>query len=343
MKKTITGYLPQEFSARFLRDFDEPAYRAKQIYKNAMKGCDIENMSDIPKPLREGLNEKYIVCAMKTIKKIEEARTSTTKYLLKTWDNILIECVALMYEDKLTVCVSTQAGCRMGCAFCCSGEGGFIRNLSAGEMVSELLAVAKDKNTSVHNIVLMGSGEPLDNYNEVKKFILIATNENALNIGKRHITLSTCGIEPMIRKLADDDLGINLSLSLHSAVPQIRKEMMPVERAYPIADVIEACNYYRKKTSRRITCEYCVIQGVNDTKECAYTLKKLIGDTDIIVNLIDYNKKESYLKTNKSDCTDEFAKKLKMLKINCTIRRKLGSGINAACGQLKSQYLSMED
>ena len=343
MKKIITGFTIEEFTEDFFLNYDEPAYRAKQIYQNAVSGNEPKDMSNIPKALREKLSSEYVSVGMRFIKKYEEKRTATTKYLLSTQDEILIECVALIYEDKLTVCVSTQAGCRMGCAFCASGEGGLIRNLTAGEMISQLSAVSSDMGLSVHNVVLMGSGEPLDNYDEVKKFILLMTDERALNIGKRHITLSTCGIEPMIRKLADDGLGVNLSLSLHAAIPNIRSGIMPVQNAYPVEKVIEACNYYRQKTSRRITCEYCVIEGVNDTDECAHALKKLIDKTDIAVNLIDYNKKDNYLNANKGNCADEFANKLKKLKITCTIRRKLGSGINAACGQLKSRYMAAEE
>ena len=339
MKTPLVSFTPEELAGRLANEYQQPKYRAEQIYKWAIKGTEIEDMTNIPKAFRQQLSEDYVSLGLEIVEKHYEKKTDTTKYLMKTNDDIVIECVALIYTEKLTVCVSSQAGCRMGCKFCMSGQKGLLRNLTAAEMLSEAILVSKDCGIPVTNIVLMGSGEPLDNYDAVRRFIKLASEDKGLNIGVRRITVSTCGLIPGVKKLTEDLPGVNLSLSLHCAVPEIRKTIMPIENAYSVVDVIEACKEYRKKSGRLITCEYTVIEGVNDTEHCARALAKLLRGTDMTVNLIDYNENPLYRKKNRRGVTEEFANKLKNLKINYTIRRKLGSDINSACGQLRASYM----
>ncbi len=323
-------------------EFKQPKFRAKQLKEWILKGYEFCEMSNLPKGFRDALQEKYNPLSLTYEYKMVENKTDTTKYLFKTKDDIIIESVGLIYDGKLTVCVSTQAGCAMGCKFCSSTVGGLIRNLTADEMVAQLVLASKDKGLSVNNIVLMGSGEPLNNYDNVKEFIDYITKPDTLNIGIRHITLSTCGLAKGIDRMCEDKLFVNLSLSLHSAVSEIRKSIMPVENACSFTEAFEACCRFREASGRRITLEYCVIEGINDGEESARALFSLMKGTDAEVNLIDYNKKEGYLKQNSTSAADEFAKKLKKYKINYTLRRRLGSSINAACGQLKSRYLKGE-
>lgn len=334
----ITGLTLAELTQKITDSYNQPRFRAEQIYSWAVKGTEITDMRNIPNTLKDELSKEFTSTALTLTLKKEEKRTDTIKYLFTTNDNITIESVALIYSGRLTVCVSSQAGCRMGCKFCVSGENGLIRGLTAAEIIAQPILISKDQSLPVSNIVLMGSGEPLDNYDAVRRFIRLCGEEKGLNIGIRHITLSTCGIIPGIKRLTNDDLGVNLSLSLHCAIPEIRKTIMPVENAYSITDVIEVCKEYRKKSGRRITCEYAVIEGINDTEACAKAIYKLLAGTDMTVNVIDYNEKASFKAKNKRGAAEEFANKLKNLKINYTIRRKLGSDINAACGQLKAGY-----
>lgn len=339
MNKSLISMSDDEFYKTLTEEFNQPKFRVEQLKNWLIKGAGYDEMKNIPSDLTQKLKEKYPAYSLEFEYKTTEERTQTTKYLLKTLDGILIECVALIYDGKLSVCVSTQAGCAMGCKFCSSTVGGLIRNLSSDEMVSQLLLVSRDQGLVVRNVVLMGSGEPLNNYDNVKNFIRYICSPDTLNLGKKHITLSTCGIPGGIDKMREDKLFVNLSLSLHCAVSEIRKEIMPVERAYPVKEVFKKCCEFRKESSRRITLEYCVIEGTNDTDECAKALFDLLKGTDAEVNIIDYNKKDGYLIENSRSAADDFANKLKKYRINYTIRRKLGSSINAACGQLKSSYV----
>ncbi|NLW70514.1 MAG: 23S rRNA (adenine(2503)-C(2))-methyltransferase RlmN [Eubacteriaceae bacterium] len=316
----------------------EAPFRAAQIELWLKKGAQIEEMKNIPLSLREALGENYRSLALESEGTFYEKSTETSKFLLKTSEGILIECVGMVYDGTLSLCVSSQAGCPMGCVFCQSGEGGFIRNLTAQEMISQAVIVSKAMNMPVHNVVLMGSGEPLLNYDNVSEFIRYINREDTMNVGIRRITLSTCGITPGIRRMTRENLGVNLSISLHCALPEIREKIMPAEKKFPIKQAFEACNEYRRVTGRRITCEYCVIQGVNDSFECASALREMLSGTDAQVNLIDYNPKEGYRPANGSNALSSFAKLLKRMSINYTIRRKLGSSVAAACGQLKSSY-----
>lgn len=339
-RTSLLSLTEDELKRVVTEEFGQPAFRAKQIRDWTVKGKTFDEMSNIPKDLRERLPERYTELSLDFEYKMYEKGTDTTKFLLKTHDDIIIECVGLIYEGKLTVCVSTQAGCAMGCRFCSSTVGGLLRNLTPDEMASQLILASRDLSLPVNNIVLMGSGEPLNNYENVKEFLYWIMRPDTLNIGIRHITLSTCGLTPGIDRLTEDRLFVNLSLSLHNAISDMRKEIMPVENKYPVKDAFEACCRFREASGRRITLEYCVIEGTNDTDECAEALYRLMKGTDSEVNLIDYNKKEGYKKINSRSAAETFAKKLSRYNISYTVRRKLGSSINAACGQLKCRYTS---
>ena len=331
--------MDDEMLRQTVTSFGQPAFRASQIRQWVLKGREPEEMENLPKDFRGKLGENFCSLSLSREYEMREESTDTTKFLFRTGDDIIIECVGLIYDDRLTVCVSTQAGCAMGCRFCSSTEGGLIRDLRADEMVSQVILASRILDRKTMNIVLMGSGEPLLNYDNVKRFIEYIVREDTLNIGIRHITLSTCGIVPGIDRLTEDRLGVNLSLSLHCAVPGIREELMPVQKKYDLKDAFSACMRFRSATGRRITLEYCVVEGTNDTEECAFALRDLMKGTDSEVNLIDYNRKEGYRKLNSRTAADRFSKRLTELGIAHTLRRRLGSSINAACGQLKSRYL----
>ncbi|MBR6801853.1 MAG: 23S rRNA (adenine(2503)-C(2))-methyltransferase RlmN [Eubacteriaceae bacterium] len=338
MKKYLAGLTLAEMENIVTEEFHQPKFRAKQLYEWVYKAKEIDEMTNLPKNFRQELQLSYDSFALESKSVLKEQKSETEKYLLRTKDDIIIEAVLLRYEHGSSVCVSTQAGCGMHCKFCASGKNGLLRNLTAGEIISQVLIISRLAGVEVTNIVLMGSGEPLNNYNEVKKFIYLANDEKALNISIRKITLSTCGIIPGIRKMIDDELFVNLSLSLHSPIHEMRLDMMPAEKAYPVKDVIKACDEYRAASKRRMTYEYCVIEGLNDTDECANELYKLIGHSDGLVNLIDVNSGSGAYDENTKGVCEVFKEKLDKRGINATLRRKLGSSINAACGQLKAQY-----
>lgn len=340
MKTNIYGYNKEELK-KTVKLYNEPEFRANQIYKwlyTPVKSFD--EMTNISLKLRNRLNEDFYIYHMECIKMLEEEKSGTTKFLWKTEDGLLIESVLLKYDAGNSICISTQAGCRMGCVFCESGKDGLIRSLTKGEMISQIQMASVIKKIKISNIVLMGSGEPLDNYDEVISFIKLVNDRDSLNIGQRHITLSTCGVAKNIIKLMGENLNINLSISLHSPISELRKEIMPIERAYSLSELIPVCNEYRRQTGRRITYEYCLIPGKNDTDECVNELKKLFANSDSLINIIGINEND---KNGKTSCSTgklkDFAFKLEKCGLNVSIRRKLGSSINAACGQLKSGYL----
>ncbi len=339
MKKSLTGLTIKELEEIITQEFEQPAFRAKQISEWIIKGASFEEMKNLPAAFRMALEENYTVCDLKIVEKQTESSSGTIKYLLKTKDDIIIETVILSYDHGNTICVSSQAGCAMGCSLCASGKDGLYRNLSASEMLSQLVCAISDTKKNISNIVMMGSGEPLNNYRELSRFISMVNDPKGFNIGIRHITVSTCGILSGIEKLINDRLFVNLSVSLHTPISAMRKEMMPVEKSNPIELVVKACEAYREASGRRISYEYCVIEGLNDTDECADGLYRLIGSSDAHVNLINVNEGSGKYAKNSAKIIEVFAEKLKKRHINCTIRRKLGSSINAACGQLKSRYI----
>lgn len=342
MMKNLFGLTLEDLEKIVIDEFKEPKFRAKQIFKWLYSSYvkNIDEMTNLSLDLRDKLKSKYYISHLQLEKKFVEKGSNTTKFLLKTEDDILIESVLLTYETGSTLCVSTQAGCRMGCVFCESGKCGLLRNLTKGEILNEIYLVNEIEDIKVSNIVLMGSGEPLDNYDEVIGFLKLVMDKDTLNMSKRSITLSTCGLKDKIYLLADSGLDINLALSLHAPFHEMRESMMPVERANNIDDVLQATFYYRFKTGRRITYEYCLIEGKNDTIECIEKLYELFKDTDGLINVIGVN--DNSKKTVDDKYIHVFVNKLRKKGINVTLRRRLGSSINAACGQLRSRYLNKE-
>ncbi len=315
----------------------EPAYRAAQIYRWLHSGVQsFDEMTNISKKLRENLVEKYYISYAAIEKKLVSDYDDTRKYLFSFHDGERVESVLMKYRHGYTSCISTQAGCKMGCTFCATGQGGFVRNLTPSEMLSQIQTEQKDNGIRISNVVLMGMGEPLDNFDNVMRFLELVSSENGMNIGMRHISLSTCGIVPKIYELADKKLQLTLSVSLHAPNDQIRSRTMPVNRKYPIETLLEACRYYAETTNRRISFEYAMIDNVNDSHACAEELARRLKGMLCHVNLIPVNTVSGtgYRKSKKERMT-EFMSVLERAGIAVTVRRTLGSDINASCGQLR--------
>jgi len=324
----------------FCLGMDEKKYRGEQIFRWVYTGInEIDDMVNLPDSFKRKLKEKAYISKMQVEKKYESGIDETVKYLLKLEDGNIIESVFMKYIFGISACLSTQIGCRMGCSFCASTIGGMVRNLTPGEMADEILAMQEDSKKKISNIVLMGSGEPLDNFHNVISFLKIINSDKGLNIGMRHITLSTCGLVPEIIKLADLNLQITLAISLHAPNDEIRKRIMPIANKYTIREILEACKYYINITNRRITFEYSIIKGINDSEENARELSKLLKVLLCHVNLIPINEiSEREYKKTEAYRVNEFKKILDDYGIETTIRRELGADINAACGQLRKNY-----
>lgn len=317
-----------------------PEFRAKQIYQwmHEKYVADVEDMTNLPKDLRRLIAEEGFV------KITERARQTsktgkTVKYLYELSDGQMIETVFMQYDYGNSICISSQAGCRMGCSFCASTIGGLVRNLTASEMLEQVYATMRTEGERISNIVIMGTGEPLDNYENVIRFIKIISDENGYDISQRNITLSSCGIVPMIKKLADEKLTITFALSLHAATDEDRKRLMPIANKYTIAETIDACKYYFEKTGRRITFEYSLVKGENDSERQAQRLAALLKGMNCHVNLIPINpiNERNYSKSD-DNSVEKFKFTLEKNSINVTIRRSVGSDIDAACGQLRRKY-----
>ena len=324
-------------------NISEKKYRAKQVYEWIVKGTNsFDEMTNLSKPFREKLSSIYEI--PKVI--IETKRISsdgTIKYLFKMPFGGYVESVIMKYKHGNTICVSTQVGCKMGCAFCKTGELGFKRNLFPSEMISQIQEAEKDLNAKISNIVLMGMGEPLDNYENVVKFIKMISSEDHLNIGMRHISLSTCGIVDKIYKLAEENMQLTLSISLHASNDETRKKIMKIANRWSISELIEACKYYIKKTGRRISFEYIMIDGVNDRPADAERLIKLLKGVLCHVNLIPLNgENNANLKRSSKNCIYRFKNALEAGNISATIRRTLGEDIEGACGQLRAMHIPKE-
>lgn len=329
----------------FFTQFGEAPFRAKQVFQwlHQKNVNDFDSMTNLSKELRVKLKENTkIFNALQIEKRISE-QDETAKYLFALEDDNIIESVLMRYDYGNTACISTQVGCRMGCTFCASTLNGVERNLSAGEMLSQIYEIQKDNELRISNVVLMGSGEPLDNYDNVLKFIYLANSPEGLNLGQRHITLSTCGLIEQMYQLAEENLQITLAISLHAPNDEIRNKIMPVSKKNTMSELLKVCKYYSERTKRRITFEYAMIQGVNDTEECARQLSGQLHHMLCHVNLIPLNevKERNYKKSN-TEIVERFAKILNERGIETTIRRKLGSDIYAACGQLRKGYLKRE-
>ncbi len=344
LKQNIKNYTQEELKEIFL-SLDEKPFRAEQVFK--WIHCDnvdsFDEMTNISIKLREKIDEKFTINRFKIIKKLE-SKDGTKKYLFDVLDGNAIETVLMKYKYGYTICVSSQIGCKMGCKFCASTGIPFVRNLEAGEIVEQILAVEKEENVKISNIVFMGIGEPLDNYDNVIKAIRIINHPKGLNIGARHISISTSGLVPNIYRLAEEKIQCTLSVSLHSSDNDKRSEMMPVNKVYSIQELIKACRDYIKITNRRISFEYALSKDNNDNIKDAKELVKLLKGMLCHVNLIPINPIESgKFKKSTNENIIKFRDYLNENGIVATIRRELGSDIEAACGQLRRQNLKLEE
>lgn len=330
---------------QWMKENKESEFRAKQIFDWIYKNIwDFDQMTNIPKNTREKLKNSFYIEIPEVVHMYKSKLDNTCKFLYKYKDGNIIESVVMKYKHGNSICVSTQIGCRMGCKFCASTLEGIVRNLSSGEILAQVLKSQEQIGERISNIVLMGSGEPLDNYDNVMEFLDSVNAEYGLNIGQRHITLSTCGIVPKIIELADKNMQITLAISLHAPNDELRKTMMPIAHKYSIDEVIKACQYYISKTNRRITFEYALVNGVNDTRECGLELIQLLKGILCHVNLIPVNEvKEREFKKSSSNNVKDFYEMLLSHGIETTIRREMGSDINAACGQLRRSYLESKN
>ena len=328
-----------ELSA-YLKELGQPAFRAKQVYTWLHKGVrSYEEMTNIPQALRQILAEKAPICPPQVVRKQESQKDGTIKYLWKLSDGNCVETVLMRYHYGNTVCISTEVGCRMGCAFCASTLGGLVRKLEPFEMLDQVLFTQVDSGLPISHIVLMGIGEPLDNFDHVLRFLDLVNSEEGMNISMRHISLSTCGLVPKIDELAKKKLQLTLSVSLHAPNDEIRNRIMPVNKAYPTEELLAACRRYYAETSRRISFEYAMIDGVNDTEGAAKELLRRMKGLPAHFNLIPLNHvEESPLKPSTKAAVAKFQKILEDGGIPATVRRTLGGDIDASCGQLRRKY-----
>ncbi len=336
-KTDIKSFNKKELT-EFLVNLGEKPYRGKQLYAwmHQRLAASFSEMTDISKALQEKLAEACDYTALKQEVVQVSAQDGTRKYLFALADGNKIESVLMRYKHGNSVCISSQAGCRMGCRFCASTLDGLARNLTPGEMLDQIYRIQMDTGERVSNVVVMGTGEPLDNYDNLLKFIFMLSDEDGLHISQRNITVSTCGIVPNMRKLADEKLQITLALSLHASSQEKRKVLMPVANKYEIWEVVEACRYYFSQTGRRITFEYALVGGVNDTGEDAAALAALVKGMNCHVNLIPVNPiKERDFVQPAPLILSNFKNKLEKYGINVTIRREMGRDIDGACGQLR--------
>ena len=339
MSRDILSMTLEEMTEAF-SGFNIQKFRAKQIYEWLHKhlASDYDEMLNIPKNLREQLKEKFPLYTCKIERKQVSKLDGTVKYLFELHDGDFVESVVMKYKYGYTICVSSQVGCKMGCAFCASTLGGFKRSLFPGEILSQLYTAQKDLDERISHIVLMGMGEPLDNYDNVMRFIALITDEKGLNLSMRNISLSTCGIVPKINDLLDKHLQLTLSISLHAPSDEIRSKIMPINNKYPVDELLKSCRKYASETSRRISFEYAMLSGFNDSDDCAVLLVSKLRGTLCHVNLIPVNEvSESPFKPSSHERIERFIEILKKNGINATVRRKLGSDIDASCGQLRQK------
>ncbi len=327
-----------------LKEMQQPSFRAKQVFSWLHKGIrSYEEMSNLPKPLRTALAEQYPICAPEVVRKQESKKDGTIKYLWRLHDGNCVETVLMRYHYGNTVCISTEVGCAMGCAFCASTLGGLVRKLEPFEMLDQVLFTQVDSGLPVSHIVLMGIGEPLDNFDNVLRFLELVNSPDGMNISMRHISLSTCGLVPKIDELAKKKLQLTLSVSLHAPNDEIRSTIMPVNKAYPVEQLLDACRRYYAATSRRISFEYAMIDGVNDSEENAKELIRRLKGLPAHFNLIPLNHvEESPLKPSSRNAVARFQKLLEDGGIPATVRRTLGGDIDASCGQLRRKYTKQQ-
>ena len=332
--------LTQPELADILKQLGQPAFRAKQVFTWLHKGVrSYDEMTNLPKSLRDTLAQSYPISAPEVVRKQESKKDGTIKYLWKLSDGNCVETVLMRYRYGNTVCISTEVGCRMGCAFCASTLGGLVRRLEPFEMLDQVLFTQIDSGLPVSHIVLMGIGEPLDNFDNVMRFLELVNSPDGMNISMRHISLSTCGLVPKIDELAKRKLQISLAISLHGPNNELRSKVMPVNKAYPIEELLDACRRYYDTTGRRIHFEYAMIDGVNDTPACAKELLQRLKGLGAHVNMIPLNHvEESPLKPSSREAVARFQKILEDGGVTATVRRTLGGDIDASCGQLRRKY-----
>lgn len=336
MGKDILSMLPEEIEQE-LQQLGEPKYRAKQIFSWLGRGVrDFDAMSDLPKPLRDKLGAEFDLYRPKVLSKQVSKLDGTIKYLWELYDGNAVETVVMSYKHGNTVCVSSQVGCRQGCAFCASTIGGLVRGLRPSEILDEVVFSQIDSGKPISNIVLMGIGEPLDNFDNVMRFLELVNHPQGMNIGMRHISLSTCGITEKFDELAERDLQITLSVSLHAPDDETRSRLMPANRGRGVDELMKCCRRYYEKTGRRISFEYAMIDGVNDTEYHARLLAKHARSVCAHVNLIPLNHvEEREFKPSTAGHMKAFIKILEDNGVNVTVRRKLGGDVDASCGQLR--------
>ncbi|NLY60608.1 MAG: 23S rRNA (adenine(2503)-C(2))-methyltransferase RlmN [Clostridiales bacterium] len=347
-REDILGLMPHEIVKR-LQEMGEQAFRGKQVINWLYKGViSFEDMTNLSKATRKKLEDKYIIGSVKLLEKRISKNGDTIKYLCLLADHNIIECVVMKYNYGNTLCLSTQVGCRMGCSFCASTKQGLVRDLEVGEMMAQVVManthIKQTDERGIRNIVLMGSGEPLDNYSNVIKFLRLVNHPEGLNISYRNITLSTCGLVPKMKRLAQENIPITLSISLHAPNDELRKKIMPVASAYSVDEIIEAGKYFFEKTGRRVTFEYSLIDRLNDNVYDAKELASKIKGFPCHVNVIPINEIEDMpYKRSSESRIKVFVQTLKTLGVQVTRRRELGQDIEGACGQLKRSYLDSLD
>ncbi len=329
-----------------MTEMGEKAFRAKQIYEwlHQKQAESFDEMSNLSAILREKLKERCVLTTLKMLEVQTSKIDGTQKYLFALPDGNVVESVLMKYKYGNSVCISSQVGCKMGCRFCASTIGGWTRNLLPSEMLEQIYRIQKLSGERVSNVVVMGTGEPLDNYDNLLQFIRLLTDENGLHISQRNVTVSTCGIVPKMYELAEENLQITLAISLHASNQEKRAELMPIANKYSIEEVLEACRNYFEKTCRRLTFEYSLVGGKNDTKEDAEELARLIKGLNCHVNLIPVNpiKERDYVQSEKK-VIENFKNKLEKYQINVTIRREMGRDIDGACGQLRKSYIDKKE
>lgn len=344
-KKDIRSYTFEELKSE-MEGIGEKAFRAKQIYEwlHVKLVDSFEEMTNLSKSLRDKLDAAYRIPVVTMLERQVSKLDGTNKFLFELEDGHVVESVLMKYKHGNSVCISSQVGCRMGCKFCASTIGGLERNLLPSEMLGEIYQIQKISGERVSNIVVMGTGEPLDNYENFVKFVRLLSDEKGLHISQRNITISTCGIVPNMRRLAEEGLQITLALSLHGSTQEKRKVLMPVANKYELSEVLSACDYYFEKTGRRITFEYSLVHGVNDRDEDAEELISLLKSRNCHINLIPVNPiKERSFERPSRQAAESFKNKLEKAGVNATIRRELGSDIDGACGQLRRRHVEKHE
>lgn len=344
-KTDIKSLRLEELKTEFA-ELGEKAFRAKQTYEWMHQKLvrSFDDMTNLSKDFREKCKERYFFAALEILQVQESKLDGTRKYLFRLHDGNVVESVWMKYKHGNSVCISSQVGCRMGCKFCASTLDGLARNLMPSEMLEQIYAISVHTGERVSNVVVMGSGEPMDNYDNLLQFLKLLTDENGLHISARNVTVSTCGIVPNMRRLAKEHLRITLALSLHATTDEKRKKLMPIANKYSIEELMDACAYYFEQTGRRITFEYSLVGGVNDTKEDAEELIALAASLNCHINLIPVNpiKERDFVQSDTTHI-QAFKNRLERNRLNVTIRREMGRDIDGACGQLRRSYMESRD